>query len=164
MMFMKKTRFLKNMKARRPLYSCSRIRVGEGSPYAEGTDKLRSTLYKTLQIWPKKTMQNIRRNKWTNQPQIEPISMKNRPKNQSYREIGDRKPENGDRKLENGDRNLENWNWMRQTGYWSWKMELGTRKMVSSCQYPVGAPPVSGVSRADFPVTPSDPALKYINR
>ena len=37
-----KTSFLKKVKARRPLYSCSRIRVGEGSPKEEGSHKFRS--------------------------------------------------------------------------------------------------------------------------
>ena len=43
----KKMSFLKNVKPRKPLYSCSRMRVGEGAPKEEGTDKFRSLRLKT---------------------------------------------------------------------------------------------------------------------
>ena len=48
MMFVKKMTSLKNVKPRRPLYSCSRIRVGEVSPREEGTNNFKEILQKTF--------------------------------------------------------------------------------------------------------------------
>ena len=46
--FMDKASFLKKAKQRRPLYSCSRIRVGEVSPREEGTNNFKEILQKTF--------------------------------------------------------------------------------------------------------------------
>ena len=54
-----KTSCLKKVKPRRPLYSCSRIRVGEGSPKEEGTNKFRSTHTNHSKTCHKRAMQNI---------------------------------------------------------------------------------------------------------
>ena len=47
-LFVDKMSLLKKVKQRRPLYSCSRIRVGEDSPKEEGTNNFRSIHPKTL--------------------------------------------------------------------------------------------------------------------
>ena len=104
-MFVKKTSFLKKVKTRKPLYSCSRIRVGEGSTKEERNPKKRK-IHKQLS----KDRSHLQIGDWKLENGDWKLENGDRnPENGNQKlENGDWKPENGDRKPENGDRKPEN--------------------------------------------------------
>ena len=116
--FVKKASFLKTVKPRGPLFSCSRMRVGESSPNEEENNKFRSIHSKTFEFLSRKSDTTNMQKYMKHLPNMESKSMQNPSKNQSYVAIGDWKSENADQKLENRDWRLENGDKKPEHGDW----------------------------------------------
>ena len=125
---MDKANFLKKAKQRRPLYSCSRIRVDEVSPREEGTNNFKEILQKTFK-------DRTRKRGATNMKNTSQIWSKlNKHPRQIHPKIGQRL-ENGDWQLGNGDGKLENGHWKPENLYR--KLKNGHQKLENGIRKPV---------------------------
>ena len=118
--FSEKVKCLKKPKPRRPLYSCSRIRVGEGSPHEEGTSTFRSILNKSFKITSRKNDAKI----WRNTGQIN-VKRSQYP-SKTHPRI------NHIWKLVTGSPKMETGSWKMEIGIWG--METGCQKMEPECR------------------------------
>ena len=152
-MFMDKANFLKKAKQRRPLYSCSRIRVGEVSHREEGTNKFKEILQKTFKDRTRKRGATNMKNTWQIWPKL------NQHPRQIHPKIGQRL-ENGDWQLGNGDGKLENGQWKPENLYR--KLKNGDLKPESGALVPVSGGRAPSIRRnvlhlAGYPQPPLAP-------